>query len=106
MAELITLAVATGATTTIWRVRQLTLERGLTSSGGPIVSDPTRASIRAWLVGENGLEKLCQWDGATADTLIIALNKANLTTISLEKRVLNQAVTDGKLSGTISGSPD
>lgn len=106
MAEQLNLAQATGPTTTLWRVRRLVLERGLFSDAGSITLDPSRSSIEALLRGDNGTETSVRWTGQAADTLLIALNKANLSTTSLEKRVLNQAITDGKLSGTIAGSPD
>lgn len=41
-----------------------------------------------------------------ATNMMIALNKANLSIKSLQKRVLEQLVSDGFLSGTISGVPD
>lgn len=45
--------------------------------------------------------------GSTALTLMIALNKANLSTKSLHKRIIEQLQADGILpAGSISGSPD
>ncbi len=41
-----------------------------------------------------------------ATTLMRVLNKANLFTKSLHKRIMEKAVADGKLTGTISGPPD
>lgn len=46
------------------------------------------------------------YDGATAVTLMTALNKANLTTQSLHQRVMARLIADGKLSGSTSGTPD
>lgn len=47
------------------------------------------------------------YTGAEATSLMIALNKANLTTNSLQKRTLERLVTDGKIPiGTVTGSPD
>ena len=46
------------------------------------------------------------YNGATATSLMAALNKANLSTKSLHKRVLEYLVTDGKLAGTITGAVD
>lgn len=47
------------------------------------------------------------YTGETATSLMVALNKANLSTNSLQKRTLEQLVTDGKIpAGTVSGSPD
>ena len=47
------------------------------------------------------------YGGAQAMALIVALNKANLSTSSLEKRILLQLVTDGHLpTGNVTGVPD
>jgi hypothetical protein len=43
-------------------------------------------------------------EGAVTD--MIALNKANLSTTSLQRRVMNRLTALGRLSGTISGTPD
>ena len=40
-----------------------------------------------------------------ATTLMTTLNTANLSTNSLHKRILNKLVADGKLAGTVSGTP-
>lgn len=42
---------------------------------------------------------------ADVQALIVALNKANLTSNSLEKRVYSQLVSDGAFVGSITGSP-
>jgi hypothetical protein len=66
-----------------------------------------QAVIQATLVGSDGVSIVISWEGPQATTLMIALNKANLSTISLQKRVMQQAVTDAKLpGGTVTGSPD
>lgn len=57
----------------------------------------------------DGRFKEFTYDSTTTPTglaLIVSLNKANLTTISLEKRIINQLVASGLLAGTVSGSPD
>jgi len=41
-----------------------------------------------------------------ATVLMRALNKADLSTNSLQKRIMERLVTDGVLTGTISGVPD
>jgi hypothetical protein len=47
------------------------------------------------------------YSGAEAEALIIALNKANLSTLSLQKRILQRLVTDGLMAdGAVTGSPD
>jgi hypothetical protein len=38
--------------------------------------------------------------------MMISLNKVNLSVKSLHRRVIEQLINDGKLDGTISGSPD
>lgn len=63
-------------------------------------------TIKAGFRGDNGEYTSVGWDGTDATTLMVALNKANLSTKSLHKRIMEKAVADGKLSGTISGVPD
>lgn len=45
-------------------------------------------------------------DKTKAINLMIALNKANLSVKSLHRRVIEQLISDGFISGTISGVPD
>lgn len=48
------------------------------------------------------------YDSTTTPTgaaLIVSLNKANLSTTSLEKRILNQLISSGLIAGTVSGTP-
>jgi hypothetical protein len=48
-----------------------------------------------------------QYLGPAADVLISALNTANLSTKSLQKRVLERMAVDGfLLAGSVSGTPD
>lgn len=86
----------------------------------PMVVDPTSTStvrveklVLDWkdknitiYVGFNGVRREFNYSGDTAVTLMTALNKANLSSNSLHKRILNQLINDGFLAGTISGSPD
>jgi hypothetical protein len=37
--------------------------------------------------------------------LITALNTANLSTVSLVKRIYNRLITDGYIAGTVAGTP-
>jgi hypothetical protein len=47
------------------------------------------------------------YSGQTATTLMTNLNKANLSTKSLHKRIIEQLVADfPELAGSISGTPD
>ena len=73
------------------------------------------------LVGDDGLERqetyrdgqdamgneLPEGEGSTIATdRMRLLNKANLSTKSLHKRIMEMLINDGRLSGTISGDPD
>lgn len=58
------------------------------------------------LVGQNGERRTEGYKGATAVTLMRALNKADLSVDSLHKRILERLAADGKLAGTVSGAPD
>lgn len=94
MAEIITLASPiTMPSITDYRVVQLTF-------------DWTNPAIGIGLRGSNGESAQFQYTGAQATALMIALNKANLSVKSLHRRVIEQLIADGKLAGTVSGSPD
>lgn len=45
------------------------------------------------------------YTGAEGVALMLVLNTANLSVKSLHKRILEKLVADGKLSGTVSGTP-
>lgn len=45
------------------------------------------------------------YEGSTAQQMLSALNTANFTSTSFAKTILNRLVTDGVLSGTVSGTP-
>ena len=65
------------------------------------------ARIVAEIIGSNGERRECKVEGPAALTLMIALNKANLTSNSLHRRTLNHFASAGCLTaGTVSGSPD
>ena len=68
--------------------------------------DWEQATIKVAFRGDNGEYTSIGWDGADATTPMLVLNKANLSTKSLHKRIMEKAVADGKLSSTISGTPD
>ena len=46
------------------------------------------------------------YEGQIALNLMIALNKANLSLKSLERRIIEKLIADGKLAGAIVGVPD
>lgn len=68
--------------------------------------------LRPWdgtqFIIENRFLEFTYNDGTTPTgmSLITTLNKANLSTISLEKRTMNQLISSGYISGTVSGTPD
>lgn len=78
--------------------------------------DWERTTIIIRLRGANGETKQFTYGGNDPSTpsaektkalnLMLALNKANLSIKSLQRRVLEQLVTDGFLAGSITGTPD
>lgn len=67
--------------------------------------------IRALFEGDNGTEVVAFWrdsDGENATALMVSLNKVNLATKSMERRIIERAQADGKLpaGGTITGTAD
>lgn len=54
----------------------------------------------------NGRTLTCSYADDAADSLLLALNRMNFSTVSLERRVMVQCQSDGKLgAGTITGVP-
>lgn len=94
MAETITLTTPVVPTTrTGYTLRRLTLDLET-----PYVHVHVRAN--------DGTEVYAQWTGSDADAIMTALNTANLSTVSLVKRVFLRLVADGYLpAGTVSGTP-
>jgi len=59
------------------------------------------------LKDNNGVYTNYTYTGQTAVSMIKALNTANLSTKSLQKRILEQLEKDGKIgTGNVSGTPD
>ena len=56
--------------------------------------------------GTNGEVKEFREDDDAAITVIKALNKSNNSVKSEQKRILEKLVADGKLNGTVEGTPD
>lgn len=108
MAETLSLTTPQDALTAtgVWHVEYTLLRRGWTVNGTVLTADPANSRIVIGLIGEYGHRREHPYSGATADALILALNKANLSSISLEKRIMNQLIADGFEAGTITGSPD
>lgn len=62
--------------------------------------------IQAVVRGSDGAEVKGEWTGATAVSLMTALNVADLRATSLVKLVFQQLIAAGKLpAGTVSGTP-
>lgn len=55
---------------------------------------------------KNGVSAEFSYNGDEAMDIMRALNKANLSIKSLDRRILEKLIADGKIVGTISGSPD
>lgn len=58
------------------------------------------------LSSDNRTQISHSYTGVTAETMIKQLNKANLSTKSLQLRIMERLVLDGVIVGTISGAPD
>ncbi len=108
MAEKIALTQPEGGATTDYFLHSLTLERGIVvdPATGAVSADPPRSFIAVILIGEFGRRVAHRWTGAAADADIVALNKANLTTASLQKRVMQKLIGDGVIAGAVAGAPD
>ncbi len=68
--------------------------------------DWEKATIKVGFRGDNGEYTSIGYEGSDATTLMVTLNKADLSVKSLHRRIMEKAVADGKISGTISGTPD
>lgn len=93
---------STGATE--FRVWSLTLRRAHPDRPGGVQALFREVSGTGFVSGGRLLE--CSYEDPDAEIMIVALNKANLTTISLERRLLQRCQMDGKLgAGTVTGTP-
>lgn len=73
---------------------------------GSLHLDWSGSRIDVTLLGSDGSTTTASYTGATALTLMSALNTANLSVTSLHKRVVQRLQTDGLLgAGSISGTP-
>lgn len=62
--------------------------------------------VTIYLSSSSGLRKTITITGADATAYMKAANKRDSSVISLQKWTLNQLITKGYLSGTVSGTPD
>ena len=70
-----------------------------------LVLDWAAACIDITLRDNAGGTITATYSGQEATDMMLILNTANLTTNSLHKRTLTKLINDGKLVGTISGTP-
>jgi hypothetical protein len=71
-----------------------------------LILDWTAQVVQVYLMGSDGVEVFNQWTGASAVTLMTAMNSANFTVNSLYKNILLQLIAAGKIpAGTVSGTP-
>jgi hypothetical protein len=107
MAEQITLTTAeTKPANPAYRVERMTFATGINPAAPTAARTGPFASIYIQVMGNNGEAISHSITGDAALTLLKALNKANLTTQSLERRVLQRLIDDGVLAGTLTGTPD
>lgn len=94
------------------RVTLTTPETKPNNTGYQITSlllDVAGARIMIQLAGDNGESKTVIYSSSTtptAQTLMTGLNKANLTTRSLNQRIFDRLITDGHLVGAVAGTVD
>lgn len=88
-------------------VQELTLRIGMKLlADNSVAPDPATSQIRVRLIGDYGHVKDDEWSGQEAHDDIVALNKANLSTASLQKRIMQRLVQRGTIAGNITGNPD
>ena len=72
-----------------------------------VLFDREGARIMVWVRTPKGGIETCIYKGDTATTLMRALNKADLSVKSLQRRILERLVVDGKLpAGAVTGTVD
>lgn len=93
----------------------LTLTTPSTPTGPTTTTYTVQRVLLAWddafiyvLVRDNnGISTPAFYAGAQATNLMVALNKADLSAMSLHRRILQQLVKDGKLpAGNVTGAPE
>ena len=68
--------------------------------------DWEKETLKVGFRGDNGEYMSIGFEGPGTKGFMISLNKTNNAVKSLHRRVMEKVVTDGKLIGTISGTPD
>jgi hypothetical protein len=95
-----------GPSTPDLEVCHLELHRGINYVGPVRQLDKTASYIKIQLVGQNGVGTPFFYTGTEADDLIVGLNKAALNIKDMHTRIMEKLIADGRLAGTITGSPD
>jgi hypothetical protein len=91
-----------------WQVIEIALNREDWRVTVILKSNVGERRACSWSTAPDGLRCTAGFVNLSAPsgrTLMIALNKANLSTVSLERRVYNQLVTDGAFVGSVTGTP-
>jgi len=76
---------------------------GYTVSALHLTWEPT-PQIVVVLRATDGTTLDAVYEGAIATSLMVALNKANLSTRSLVQRIFDRLILDGKIVGTVAGA--
>jgi hypothetical protein len=76
---------------------------GYTISALLLKVEPT-AQIVVTLKGEDGMYREEVYEGAIATTLIRQLNKTDLSTRSLNQRIFDRLIADGRILGMVAGT--
>lgn len=95
----------------VWATEQLDLTTPITAPSTTnykvthLAMEWTSGVIDITLADNQGRTQTYTYNGAEGQALMLALNTANLSVKSLQRRILEKLVVDGKLIGTISGTP-
>jgi len=94
--------------TTKYRVSSFTMD--LDTVAAPLLPPPAPTPapglVTIKLVSDAKEFSTYQYTGTSATAMIKQLNTANLTTKSMQKRILEKLAADGFLPGTVQGTPD
>lgn len=104
MADKCTTIPVPGATE--WYITDFDLHLHRELVDGTVSVVPGRCAAWVKVIGDTGETKEDRWTGQEAHDDIVALNKANLTTQTLQKRLLGKLVTRGTINGTVGGTPE
>jgi hypothetical protein len=72
----------------------------------PATTEMEPGWVQIKLKDDTGAYSFYQYKGKQAVQMIQTLNTANLSTKSMQKRILEKLSNDGLLPGTVQGTPD